>query len=531
MRVLRILGMFLLATTAAAVAPEPRALVLDASEFRHYPEGFNAADEELYRQHIPNADAWDWMRRNVPLFECPDKEIERTYFFRWWTYRKHIRLTPDGFVITEFLPNVPWAGKHNTISCPAGHHFYEGRWIADPRYLEDYAAFWFQKGGEPRRYSFWAADAVLAHHFVHPNLPLLTQLLPAMKANFEAWETERRDTNGLFWQIDDHDGMEVSIGGSGYRATINSYMFGDAVAIAEIAELTGQKDLAARFRADAARIRNLVESQLWDEEAQFFKVLPRGANAQLSDARELHGLTPWHFNLPGARFATAWKQLMDPQGFYAPFGPTTAEQRHPGFTVAYTGHECQWNGPSWPYSTAVTLTALANLLNGPEQSFVSRDDYFTVLRNYVLSHRRKLEDGRIIPWIDENLNPFTGDWISRTLLIQRGNAIPERGKDYNHSTFCDLVISGLVGLRARGESTVDVNPLAPEPWDYFCMDQVRYQGRWLTILWDRTGARYGKGKGLRVFADGVQIAESETLRRVRAALPPRHEGRNPSVEK
>lgn len=48
---------------------------------------------------------------------------------------------------------------------------------------------------------------------------------------------------------------------------------------------------------------------------------------------------------------------------------------------------------------------------------------------------------------DENLNPFTGDWIARTRLIQRGKKIPERGQDYNHSTFCDLVISGLVGLR------------------------------------------------------------------------------------
>ena len=30
----------------------------------------------------------------------------------------------------------------------------------DPRYLDDYAVFWFRKGGEPRRYSFWAADAM-----------------------------------------------------------------------------------------------------------------------------------------------------------------------------------------------------------------------------------------------------------------------------------------------------------------------------------------------------------------------------------
>ena len=73
--------------------------------------------------------------------------------------------------------------------------------------------------------------------------------------------------------------------------------------------------------------------------------------------RELHGFTPWYFNLPDPTIRVAWKQLMDPQGFFAPFGPTTAEQRHPGFKLAYAGHECQWNGPSWPYATAVTLTA------------------------------------------------------------------------------------------------------------------------------------------------------------------------------
>jgi len=513
-----LVGLLSAATVAAASAPQP--LVLNAAAFQHYTERFNGDDEELYRQHIPNSDAWDWMRRNVPLFESPDKEIEQTYFFRWWTYRKHIRQTPAGFVVTEFLPNVPWAGKFNTISCAAGHHFYEGRWIANPHYLNDYAAFWFRKGGEPRRYSFWAADALWANHLVHPNASLLTNLLPDLVACFETWENTHRDANGLFWQVDDRDGMESSIGGSVYRATINSYMFGDALAIAHIAELAGQKDLVKRFGEEAARLKKLVQEKLWDEQAEFFVVRPRATNAALAAVRELHGFTPWCFNLPDARFAIAWKQLMDPKGFFAPFGPTTAEQRHPGFKVAYSGHECQWNGPSWPYSTAVTLAGLANLLNGPEQSVVSRSDYFSVLRNYALSHRLKREDGKVVSWIDENLNPFTGDWISRTLLTQRGKKIPERGKDYNHSTFCDLVISGLVGLRPRTDDTVEVNPLAPQSWDYFCLDQVRYHERWLTILWDKTGTRYGQGKGLRVFADGTRIAAADSLQRVTADLPP-----------
>ena len=42
----------------------------------------------------------------------------------------YLKETPEGFVITEFLPDVPWAGKYNTISCPAGHHFYAEAFVS-----------------------------------------------------------------------------------------------------------------------------------------------------------------------------------------------------------------------------------------------------------------------------------------------------------------------------------------------------------------------------------------------------------------
>src|SRR5580658_7922164 len=90
-------------------------------------------------------------RSEVPAFECPDANLQAIYDFRWRVFHKHLKDTKDGFVVTEFLPPVDWAGKHNTISCAAGHHFREGRWLRDPKILDDYATFWFHKGGEPRR--------------------------------------------------------------------------------------------------------------------------------------------------------------------------------------------------------------------------------------------------------------------------------------------------------------------------------------------------------------------------------------------
>ena len=522
--------------------------VLDGKLLQKYVEAFNKTDEELYANAVANADAAKFLLANVPLLDCPDEDIRRTYYFRWWTYRKHIKHTPDGWVVTEFLPKVSWSGKHNTINCPAGHHFYEGRWLRDPKYLDDYAVFWFRKGGSVRSYSFWAADAMYARYLVNFDKTFVTDLLDDLVKNYQAWEKSRLLGDGLFWQVDDRDGMEVSIGRTGKRATINSYMYGDARAIAAIAEMAGRDKLAAEYAAKAGRLRRLVQEKLWDPNAKFFKTLPRTSaelapyagkrrrpgdrrdlgDGRLVDVRELHGFTPWYFHLPesGKGYEVAWKQLTDPKGFHAPFGPTTAEQRHPGFKVSYEGHECQWNGPSWPFATTVTLVALANVLNDYPQQAVSPKDYYETFKIYTKSHRLKRKDGTIVPWIDENLNPHTGDWISRSRLKawkdgtwNPGKGGKERGKDYNHSGYCDLVITGLIGLRPRGDETVEVNPLIPAgAWEYFCLDGVAYHGRMLTILWDKTGKKYGRGAGLAVWADGKEIARRDDLGRLTGKL-------------
>lgn len=540
-------GSFVLDTITAAATS--KALVLEAETFKHYIDTFNENDEELYVQHVPNEKAWEFLKANIPLFECPDKDFERTYYFRWWTYRKHIKKTADGFVITEFLPKVGWSGKHNTISCPAGHHFYEGRWLHNPKYLNDYAVFWFRKGGNPRSYSFWAADAVHSRYLVNHNKEFVVDLLADLIGNYKAWEKGWKHgrfrvglrENGLFFSIDDRDGGEMSIGGHGYRPTLNSYMYGDAVAISKIAALAGKKELAAAYQAKAARIKELVEGRLWDKKAKFFKTLPEGENKSPVDVREIQGYIPWYFNLPDEGYEEAWRQLMDPKGFYAPYGPTTAEQRHPKYTISYQGHQCQWNGPSWPFATTQSLVGMANVLNNYEQDAVNKKDYFETLRLYTKSHRLKRDDGRVVPWIDENLNPYTGDWIARTRLKawkdgtwDKRKGGKERGKDYNHSAYCDLVITGLAGLRPRGDDIVEVNPLVPAgKWDWFCLDNVLYHGRTITIVWDKTGEKYNKGKGLRVFANGKEVAHLDSLGRVKGQLAPvrfKKEMRNPKSE-
>ena len=104
-------------------------------------------------------------------------------------------------------------------------------------------------------------------------------------------------------------------------------------------------------------------------------------------------------------------------------------------------------------------------------------------------------------------------WKNGTWDREKGGE--ERGKDYNHSTFCDLIISGLIGLRPRADNVIEVDPLLPPGvWNYYCLDGIPYHGRWLTILYDADGKHYRRGKGLRVMINGKTVAASEKLQHV-----------------
>lgn len=458
----------------------------------------------------------------IPLVELSDEVVQQIYYFRWHTYCKHLKRTPVGWVVTEFLPDVPWAGKYNTINCPAGHHFYEGRWLHDATYLKDYADFWFSSDGEPRKYSFWAADSIEAACKAWGDGRPAEMLLEALMENYTAWEKTKGTVDGMFRQIDNYDGMELSVGGSGIRPTINSYQYGDAMAIADIAARMGRKDVAKAYREKAEALRERINRVLWDADAEFYKT--RGDDGQLVGVRELIGYVPWYFHVPAEDDrAVAWKYLQDERHFAAPYGPTTAERCHPDFMKPYT-HECWWNGPSWPFATSQTLTALGNLLCDYRQDVMKKGDYFDLLHQYANSHYLTTETGRI-PFIDENLDPFTGEWLARSILMkQPERSDVHRGKDYNHSAFCDHVISGLAGIRACHGDRLAVEPLfAVDQLEYFCADGILYHGRSLTVVWDRAGRRYGGGAGLRVLVEGRTVASAPELTRLEIDLSEKDE--------
>ncbi|MCX6997441.1 MAG: discoidin domain-containing protein [Kiritimatiellaeota bacterium] len=513
---------------APVFAPAGRdaSLVAGSAILKGYVDRFNAAYLEKLVDAVSDADTCAFLEANIPLFDCPDQQgipIEKAREIV--LQRCDEGLFEDGVVdlicrasggdVRDMMYLVREAILHSRPKPPVSM---KGTLAA--------------LNAMSRGYSNWLTDAVYARYLVNYDQDFVTGQLDGLMANHAAYSKGDAGMSrsrlaaevGLYWQCDSWDGMEHSIGGTGVRPTISSYMYGSAMAIARIAKLAGRGDVERKFQAEAEGLKQQIQQKLWDPEKKFYKVLRyKGAisdytspaleecpDGQLVKVRELIGYIPWYFNLPddGKGYEEAWKQLSDPQGFQAPYGPSFAERRHPKFQINRGG--CEWRGASWPYATSQTLTALANLLNNYQQKSVDKKEYFNTLRTYAASHYFTKPDGSKMAWIDESLDPDTGKWITND------SGFPEtRGRYYNHSTFCDLIITGLVGLRPRADHTIEVNPLVPDgTWDWFKLENIAYHGKSLTILWDRTGKKYNKGTGFLVFADGKLIAQSAKLQRV-----------------
>ena len=138
------------------------------------------------------------------------------------------------------------------------------------------------------------------------------------------------------------------------------------------------------------------------------------------------------------------------------------------------------------------MTAVIEYLHTTEHPTITKDDFTRLLLTYAYSHRDT--DGT--PYIDENMDPDTGIWLAREIMREwnRPDKDATRGVHYNHSSFIDLVMTGICGIRPSEGNTLVIHPLGTA-LESFSVQDVQYHGHTLALQWDKT-------TGLRVVIDG-----------------------------
>ena len=537
-------------------------VTLFANVFKDYIGEF-IKDYEKYRQtdsvginyldatrFVKNDDVFEWMKNQIPYFDCPDDKFKEIYYFRWFVFQLHLKKRGDYFFVTEFLEKASWADINNVINCPAGHHIYEGRWLDEPEYMNSYLKYYlFSSDAHPRQFKTWICDAAYQYYLIHPSQTFLSDILDELVNHWNLISEKYKTASyhGMYWGEDWMDGMEYQIGGSGIRPSINAYLYGDAKAISKMGKILGNAHIENEYDSIAVDIKEKVQKYLWSEQAEFFltykniegwnwdenmykknKINPENnwkqiqQLYQLVDVRELIGYIPWYFNLPDneGKYTQAWKFIKDDTiGFMAENGLSTAEKSHPFHCrIRYRNNQqgeccsdCPWDGPMWPFAETQTLVALANVLNNYDQDVVTAEDYFYELEKYTHTQYQYYDNyPRPRPWIGQSAN-YKGKDANGVAIWNLKNP-----NFYNHSGYCDLVISGLIGFRPQEDGSFSVNPLIPEnKWDYFCLDGLKYRDKYITILYDKTGNKYNKGKGLQIYIDGLLKASAPKLQKLK----------------
>ncbi|CZR50838.1 uncharacterized protein PAC_00712 [Phialocephala subalpina] len=453
-----------------------------------------------------------FLKENIPYIDIPNSNIQDVYYYRWSSLQRHLRYTivGTGYILTEFMKPPDYAEAFGTIDAAAGHQIDEARWLRSKFYNDDYIQAYTRGPGNSTQYTHWILDAMFRRSQVTGDSHYATEQLADMARLYEYWNPVYDSQAGLFYFTPNFDAQEYSLPGyivapgggqlqldgpNTYRPNHNAYMVANARAVAQVAVQAGDSATAATFTKKADQLEQAIYDRLWDPSQNFFVdvIMPNNPNLTKVMGREEVGFFPYRFGIGlTSQYAnTSVQELFDPQGFLTAYGPTTLEVRNQYFTATKpSDYCCYWQGQSWPFSTAHTLKSLAAIYRSGNTS-VTAEQYVQYLGKYATT---QYKNGT--PYVAESHYPEMDAWSADT---------PNHSEHYDHSTNNDDVLTGLLGIVPRSDDVFEIDPIIPQNWTYFAIENLAYHGHLITVLYDQDGTRYNNGTGLSVFLDGSKV--------------------------
>lgn len=517
-----------------------------------------ARNENAVREHSEAYQAW--FDENVPRFDCSDPWATKMWYHRWYVVKKNHANPQTGLTLEDTFSEGRWNVEWYTASITygAGHVLRETRWLRDKKFCQNYLRgfvrnqredglfrSWYVDGiarpdADEGKYTDWITGAAYDVQLVHPDTNFLAEIAPALEKNVAYWQTHATGGDALlivddhwwtgmewqpsfFYQVDYHlgekrDGRDVQ--NPVKRTDLTAYQYANARGLARIQTLIGNVEAANRANALADTIQRDTLRLMWDEGDGFFYDLLPGTNEKMRTAKTIAAFYPFYAGLPNAEHTRAWDALVNPQLFWTTHPPASTAQDSPAFSQEKRMRDkpvtgCYWNGPTWPHANSLVISGLArSLREHGEQGGANRQTLFALFNSFC---RAQFEQGDFArPHTGEFYRGDAGDWQTKE-------------RDYHHSTWADLVLTGIVGIVPREDNVLEVSPLLPPEyedvptWTHFCVENVPYHGHLLTLVWDDPAhpedAYHDGDKGFTVYANGERLHHQETLAPFTVALP------------
>jgi len=490
---------------------------------------------------VQAAEYQKWFDDNIAYFDCPDKWVKKMYYHRWYNIRKNSMWSRVGLLKYHCFSEGRWTSEwfSNVISYGAGHQIRESRWLRDPSYWKGHLRtfcdtirpngifrnYCSPTGGGNGQYTDWISSTAWDGYCVHPDKKFLRIVAPALRKNVEGWKNVFDRDNDYLLVVDSHwwTGMEWQPSFFYFakyhtdrrteadleRVDLTSYNYGNAANLAKIYEVLGEGDLAEHYHNFAEAAKAAVQLKMWDNKTRYFYSLRWNDDAK-SWVKEVIGVYPFYFAMPDRDkgYESAWDHILNPKEFWTKWPVASASRDCPaysqnGWPIGPGGSGCMWNGPTWPHANSLVLTAMARTLRLYGKCSLTRRKLYELFHSYTMA--QYLNQDYTFPWTGEYYNGDTGKWKTNQ-------------RDYNHSTYNDILIEVLLGIVPRPDGVLEIHPLVPEGvWDHFLLDGQYYHGHDITLAWDAPDGKdyYGDNfEGFAVYVDGRRVATLSHIGRI-----------------
>ena len=433
------------------------------------------------------ADMHEWMDEKcaeylrwfdpIPSFECDDGLMTRCWHYRFYLLRKNLcapggtqpffcegrdhRMAKEPYTASgwEFARMIP-------LSVPM--QVRDARWIPGAKEAEGTLRALLQcadeegvfsalsLSGPPKAYAHFCQRALYEWYLVTGKAETVRALLPAYKRDAakvyrrckadDSLQIERthaltgKEYQPSFWFFTDRCfPKKVRPAQEGYTAlkrvdrSVYAYLNFDA--LARLCDLCKDAD-GAYFASESAKIRSDILNLMWDPVSQCFYDLHALTNEK-AFVKNIVCFDPMWAGLTGEKHLPAFRYLTDPCFFALGSAFASCAADCPAFSSDggwfgdyFKGpHGCMWNGPSWPYATALALDALARQSKEHGHRFDADFDRF--LGQYTLQHFGEGTD--VFPCLVEFYDSRTGRPLSEEA-------------DYCHSFYIDLIVRHVAGV-------------------------------------------------------------------------------------
>ncbi|MBD8080023.1 discoidin domain-containing protein [Cellulosimicrobium arenosum] len=481
--------------------------------------------------------------QDIPFIDVPSAPIEKAIVYRWWGERYNSLDTNEPGYVYQYPTTVEGSNLYqNSIALTQPMHLQDTKWMRTPYLgygqilnigeLSGSSAFLDSPGHTSwnNHYSQYLGTAGLEAYNVHGGGADLAERFGYYFESDGVGQLEHYDGNDdkliaydtNYMPGNDADAIsfgypKVNAGAPGARTIErpeSAYVWGDFDAARQLYEMAGaDAGKVEEMGTTADEIQGAILDRLWSDEMGMFL------------AGTSHGATSGGAQNP---LSAAERDLIPAKesNLYDIYAENLipvedADQYAEGFRFLRYGD----NFPIFPFYTANQYDR-AKFGIGGSNNFSNIN--FTVqyravraaLRHYDPDHTYITPEyaAKLLDWMAWSVYPggdtrapnqaeYYSNWNESAQTFNRNNPNHVMLGNMNY-----IYVEDMGGIQPRSDDKVELWPI-DLGYDHFMVNNLRYHGHDLTIVWDEDGSHYGLGEGYSLFVDGERKATADALGR------------------